>query len=103
MSKLRGFYGFAPMHCRPNADKVCTKMTLDTFYATQDFGVATRQTYPIVKVRLPKERREAIILLRYTHYINLGGFVPRLSKGLLRRGGLIPMSKDRGLACYVCW
>ena len=103
MSKLRGLYGIAPMHCRPNADKVCTKMTLDTFYATQDFGVATKQTYPIVKVLLPKEGREAIILLRYTHYINLGGFVPRVSEGLFRRGGLIPMSKDRGLARFECW
>ena len=47
-----GFYGITPMHIHPYATKVCTKVILDTFYAIQDFGTATRRTYPIINVRL---------------------------------------------------
>ena len=46
------YYGIAPMHTHPYATKVCTGMILDTFYAVQDFGTATRRTYPIINARL---------------------------------------------------
>ena len=47
-----GFYGITPMHIHPYATKVCTKVILDTFYTIQDFGTATRRTYPIINERL---------------------------------------------------
>jgi hypothetical protein len=55
-----GFYGLAPMHCRPNAIRFALWLTLIMFYGRRDFGLPTRYIIYYQSANCPKAMARSI-------------------------------------------